>query len=88
MLSRVVWGSRTALLDDRRRAVVLSLFVGVFLGLVSGYFGGWLDRVLVVAADAIYAFPSLLLAIVAAIVISGGQSKMWGGILAARSRSR
>lgn len=82
VLSRVVWGSRTALLTIVT-AVVLSLFLGVFLGLVSGYFGGWLDRVLVVAADAIYAFPSLLLAIVAAIVISGGQSSMWNGILAA-----
>ena len=38
---------------------------------------------LVVIADAIYAFPSLLLAIVMAIVISGGQSSLWGGILAA-----
>ena len=34
-------------------------------------------------ADAIYAFPSLLLAIVMSIVISGGQSDAWGGILAA-----
>ena len=82
VLSRVVWGSRTALLV-MVVAVVLSIFLGIFLGLVSGYFGGWLDRVLVVVADAIYAFPSLLLAIVAAIVISGGQSSMWGGILAA-----
>ena len=55
----------------------------MFLGLLSGYLGGWLDRVLVVIADAVYAFPSLLLAIVAAIVISGGQSSLWGGILAA-----
>ena len=38
---------------------------------------------LVVICDAIYAFPSLLLAIVMAIVISGGQSSLWGGILAA-----
>ena len=82
VLSRVIWGSRTALLVIVV-AVVLSLFAGVLLGLLSGYFGGWVDRVLVVVADAIYAFPSLLLAIVAAIVISGGQSKMWGGILAA-----
>ena len=36
-----------------------------------------------VIADAIYAFPSLLLAIVMAIAISGGQSSLWGGILAA-----
>jgi peptide/nickel transport system permease protein len=36
-----------------------------------------------VVADAIYAFPTLLLAIVVAIVISGGQSSLWGGIFAA-----
>jgi peptide/nickel transport system permease protein len=63
--------------------VTLALIVGVLLGLVSGYFGGWADRVLVVVCDAIYAFPSLLLAIVMAIVISGGQSSLWGGIFAA-----
>ncbi|MFI2754169.1 ABC transporter permease [Cellulomonas sp. P22] len=82
VLSRVVWGGRTALLVIVV-AVALSLFAGVALGVLSGYFGGWLDRVLVVVADAVYAFPSLLLAIVAAIVISGGQSSMWGGVLAA-----
>lgn len=82
VLSRVIWGSRTALLVILV-AVAASIVVGVVLGLVSGYFGGWLDRVLVVVADAVYAFPSLLLAIVMAIVISGGQSDMWGGILAA-----
>lgn len=54
-------------------AVLLSIFAGVFLGLVSGYFGGWIDRVLVVIAGAVYSFPSLLLAILMAIMISGGQ---------------
>ncbi len=82
VLSRVIWGSRTALLMVIA-GVVLSLFVGVALGLVSGYFGGWADRVLVVITDAIYAFPSLLLAIVMSIVISGGQSGLWSGIIAA-----
>lgn len=82
VLSRVIWGSRTALLVIVI-AVAASLFVGVLLGLVSGYFGGWLDRVLVVVADAVYAFPSLLLAIVLAIVISGGRSGMIQGVLAA-----
>jgi peptide/nickel transport system permease protein len=82
VLSRVIWGSRTALYVIVI-AVALSIFLGVLLGLVSGYFGGWLDRVLVVVCDAIYAFPSLLLAIVMAIVISGGQSGMWAGIMAA-----
>src|SRR3954452_18371782 len=82
VLSRVIWGSRTSL-SVIVVAVLLSIVIGVLLGLVSGYFGGWLDRALVVLCDAIYAFPALLLAIVVAIVISGGQSSLWGGILAA-----
>ena len=82
VFSRVVWGSRTALAVVVL-AVAASSVLGVLLGLVSGYLGGLLDRVLVVIADAIYAFPSLLLAIVLSIVISGGQSSYWGGILAA-----
>lgn len=82
VFSRVIWGTQTAILVIIV-AVVLSIFAGVILGLISGYFGGWIDRILVVIADAIYAFPSLLLAIVMAIVISGGQSSLWGGILAA-----
>lgn len=81
VLSRTIWGARTAVIAIIV-AVLLSIFVGVLLGLVSGYFGGWIDRVLVVIADAIYSFPSLLLAILMAIVISGGQSSLWGGILA------
>ncbi len=82
VLSRVIWGAQTAILTIIV-SVILSIFVGIFLGLVSGYIGGWLDRVLVVVCDAIYAFPSLLLAIVMSIVISGGQSNLFGGILAA-----
>jgi peptide/nickel transport system permease protein len=82
VLSRVIWGAQTASLVIVV-AILASIVVGVLLGLVSGYFGGWADRLLVVVADAVYAFPSLLLAILMAIVISGGQSSMWGGILAA-----
>lgn len=82
VLSRVLWGAQTALFVIVC-AIILSIFAGVLLGLVAGYFGGWLDRVLVVVCDAIYAFPSLLLAIVMSIVISRGQSSLWGGILAA-----
>lgn len=82
VLSRVIWGTQTALLVIVV-AVTLSIFIGIILGLVSGYVGGWLDRILVVVADAIYAFPSLLVAIVMAIVISGGQSSLLGGVMAA-----
>jgi len=82
VFSRVIWGAQTAVLVIVF-AVVFSIIAGILLGLVSGYLGGWLDRVLVVIGDAIYAFPSLLLAIVLSIVISGGQSNLWGGIIAA-----
>lgn len=82
VFSRTIWGAQTAVLVVVI-AVAMSLFIGVVLGLVSGYFGGWLDRVLVVVSDAVYAFPTLLLAIVMSIAISGGQSNMWSGIFSA-----
>ncbi|WP_460722754.1 ABC transporter permease [Nocardia heshunensis] len=82
VFSRVIFGARTAL-SVIAVSLVLSLFVGVPLGLVSGYLGSWVDRILVLFMDAMYAFPSLLLAIVVSIVVSGGQSSSFGGILSA-----
>jgi peptide/nickel transport system permease protein len=79
VMSRVVWGARTAL-----KVVLLSLLfslaVGVPLGLLSGYFGGPLDRALVLIMDAMLAFPFLLVAIVVAFLISGGGGQ---GVLTA-----
>jgi peptide/nickel transport system permease protein len=68
--SRVVWGARTEL-TVVVLAVAASLLIGVVLGVMSGYIGGWLDRVLVLVMDALYAFPSLLLAIVFAFLLTG-----------------
>ena len=82
VLSRVIWGSRTALYTILV-SVVASLFLGTFLGLMSGYFGGWLDRILVAIADAIYSFPSLLLAIVMAIMLNTTGGSIFGGIMSA-----
>ncbi|WNI17540.1 ABC transporter permease [Actinacidiphila sp. ITFR-21] len=79
VLSRTLWGTRTAV-GIVVSALVLSVAAGVLLGLVSGYLGGWLDRLLVGLADAMYAFPTLLLAIIMSIVISGGQSSVVGGL--------
>jgi peptide/nickel transport system permease protein len=80
VLSRVVFGARTAL-EVIVLAVILSIVVGVPLGLVSGYFGGWLDRVLVLVCDALFAFPVLLLAIVISISVASVQSSKVGGIV-------
>jgi peptide/nickel transport system permease protein len=82
VLSRVIWGAQTAL-EVILLAVVLSIIVGVPLGLVSGYFGGIFDRIAVLVTDALFAFPSLLLAIIVNIAIVGGTSSKLGGILAA-----
>jgi peptide/nickel transport system permease protein len=60
--------------------VIISAVVGVPLGLVSGYFGGWFDRIMVFLMDAIYSFPSLLLAIVLSFLLRG---PLGGGVVAA-----
>jgi len=70
--SRVIYGARTALMVIVL-SLAISLVVGVVLGLVSGYLSGWLDRMLVLVMDALYAMPSLLLAIVVSVVVSSGQ---------------
>jgi peptide/nickel transport system permease protein len=77
--SRVIWGARTAL-HVVALSLAVSLMVGVPLGLVSGYVGGWLDRLLVFVMDALYAFPSLLLAIVFSFLLTG---ILGGGVVAA-----
>jgi peptide/nickel transport system permease protein len=82
VFSRVIFGAQTAL-EVIILAVLLSIVVGVPLGLISGYFGGALDRVLVLVTDALFAFPPLLLAIIVNVAIAGGTSSKLGGILAA-----
>jgi peptide/nickel transport system permease protein len=69
VMSRVVWGARTAL-EVVLLAVTFSLLIGLPLGLLSGYFGGRLDRVLLLIMDSLFAFPYLLLAIVIAFLLS------------------
>ncbi len=63
VLSRTIWGARTAI-EVVILSIAICIIIGVPLGLISGYYGGWLDRILVLIMDAIFAFPSFLLAIV------------------------
>ena len=62
ILSRIVAGSRITLVVAGA-AVVLGGIVGTLLGLVAGFFGGWLDRVLMRLADIQLAVPLMLLAL-------------------------
>ncbi|WP_297523272.1 ABC transporter permease [Thermococcus sp.] len=68
VFSRIIWGSRI-ILYVVAIATTLSILVGVPLGLLSGYRGGKVDRTLSMIMDSIYSFPSLILAIVIAVVL-------------------
>jgi peptide/nickel transport system permease protein len=61
VLSRVIWGSRISLIVGIT-TVVLSGLVGVFLGIVAGYRGGWIDSVIGRVIDTLFAVPFILLA--------------------------
>src|SRR6058998_2171652 len=71
VLSRIIWGARVPLAIIAV-ATTMSLVIGLPIGLLSGFYGGALDRFLVLVMDSIYAFPGLLLAIVVAAVIGPG----------------
>lgn len=71
VFSRVVFGSQAAW-QVVVLATALSLLAGVPLGMVSGYVGGRLDRLLLFLMDAIYTLPGLLLSVTLAFVVGRG----------------
>lgn len=76
ILARVVSGSRISLTVGIL-ASALSLCIGIFFGLIAGYFGGWTDTILSQFFDIFLAFPSLLLAIgISAVMPPGLGSAM------------
>jgi peptide/nickel transport system permease protein len=62
ILSRIIYGARIALIVGVL-AVLLSMVVGVTLGLISGYYGGVIDTIIMRIMDGLFAFPILILAI-------------------------
>lgn len=71
ILSRMIFGARTALLGPLL-VVVFSTIVGILLGLLAGWRGGWIDALLGRIFDVIFAFPSLLIAIMAVALFGKG----------------
>jgi peptide/nickel transport system permease protein len=62
ILSRMIWGARASLMAGVV-SVMIALVVGVPLGLLAGYFGGWTDQIIARATDALLAMPFLIMAI-------------------------
>jgi dipeptide transport system permease protein len=71
ILSRLIHGARFSLLMGLM-VVVLALTSGVALGLLAGYFRGWVDALIMRVMDIILAFPSLLLALVMVAILGPG----------------
>jgi peptide/nickel transport system permease protein len=71
ILGRIVYGARVSLLIAVG-VVAVGLFIGVPLGLVSGYFGGKIDFAIQRATDAMLAFPGFLLALALVSVLGVG----------------
>jgi len=71
VFSRFIYGSRMAL-TIASVATLIAAGIGIPLGLVVGYFGGALDRVITMIMDSVYTFPGLILAIAIAAVLGPG----------------
>lgn len=68
IFSRVIYGARASLAVGFT-AVLVGGLSGTLLGLLSGYFGGWIDEILMMLADMQLAFPNVLLAIAVVAVL-------------------
>ena len=72
ILARVIYGARTSLLTAAG-AVVIAAVIGVPIGLVAGYFGGWRDAILMRIVDVLLALPGILFAMALIAVLGRSQ---------------
>ena len=71
ILSRLLFGARFSLFIGLV-VVTIALVGGIALGLLAGFFGGWVDSVIMRVMDVVLAFPSLLLALVLVAILGPG----------------
>jgi len=75
MLTRLMFGARTSL-QIQLATIGIALFAGTTWGLVSGYFGGWVDDISMRLIDVLLAFPGILLAITIVAILGAGFSNI------------
>ncbi len=73
LFSRVIYGTRVSLLVGFV-AIGIAIIIGSFLGLLSGYFGGWLDAVIMRFVDIMLCFPTFFLILM---VIAFLEPNIW-----------
>jgi peptide/nickel transport system permease protein len=71
LLSRIIWGSRISIMVGVVAVTIAGIF-GMGLGLIAGYYGGWIQSVIMRFIDALMAIPPLLLILAIAAVLGSG----------------
>jgi peptide/nickel transport system permease protein len=71
VFSRVVYGARYSLFIGAGAAMI-GLVAGLILGMTSGFFGGWVDQIIMRIVDILLSFPGVLLAILIVSVLGPG----------------
>jgi peptide/nickel transport system permease protein len=71
VLTRLIWGGRISLTVGVVPSV-LAMLISLVLGTITGYFGGWVDQVVMRVLDVLFAFPLVLLAIAIAGTLQPG----------------
>jgi peptide/nickel transport system permease protein len=74
LLSRVIYGAKISLTVGIC-SVAISAFFGVVFGLLAGYFGRWVDSIIMRTMDVLFAFPEILLALAIVAALGPGISK-------------
>jgi len=81
ILSRVMYGGRWSL-SIGFIAVAVALLIGVPLGALAGYYGGYVDEVIMRVVDMLYAFPFIVLAIAVIAILGRGYWELIGALVA------
>ena len=71
----LIWGTRTAF-KIGIITVLIAAFIGIFIGSISAYFGGWIDEILMRITDIFLSFPFLIAAMVFTTVLGRGLDKV------------
>ena len=71
VLARAIFGARSSL-TVALPSIAFSVFIGVILGVIAAYYGGWIDAIIMRLTDILLAFPGLILVAIFISILPGG----------------